>query len=482
MKDTLNMRSSLTFLASSLVLSVSALWPIPSEYTSGDSILWIDNNVKFNYNCDAQVWPERTGWQPIYTDTCDKNENHPFPSPFPFIGDSQEIVNLAVQRTLATIFNQNFVPWKFNPRNSDFEPALENQQYIQSVTLQLNGAESQQSNQSTSPVDESYTLSVPSSGEVTITANSSVGLSYGLTTFSQLFFQHTQGGVYTKLAPVEIYDTPKFQHRGMNMDTARNYFPVSKIKQTLDAMAFTKMNFLHWHITDAQSWPLVIPALPELSNAGAYAPGLVYSPYDLADVMQYGNSLGIETAIEIDMPGHTSSIWFSHPELITSFNSQPYYEHCAEPPCGSLKLNSSAVYSFLNTMFDDLFPRIGQYSSYFHSGGDEVNVNAYLVDDTVQSNDTAILQPLMQKFIDFVHGKIHQAGLTPIVWEEMLLTWNLTLSKDVLVNCWLSDESVAKVVALGHRAIVGNYNNWVSNQHSIQPRSSLYILTKPNST
>lgn len=178
--------------------------------------------------------------------------------------------------------------------------------------------------------------------------------------------------------------------------------------------------------------------------------------------MHYGNMLGIETAIEIDMPGHTSSIWFSHPELITAFNAQPYSTYCAEPPCGSLKLNDSAVYSFLDTMFDDLFPRISEYSAYFHSGGDEVNFNAYLLDDTVKSNDTAVLQPLMQTFIDHVHGKIRAAGLTPIVWEEMLLTYNLTMGSDVMVNCWLSDESVAQTVAKGHRAIVGNYNNWVS--------------------
>ncbi|KAK5103585.1 Glucosamine-6-phosphate isomerase (Glucosamine-6-phosphate deaminase) (GNPDA) (GlcN6P deaminase) [Lithohypha guttulata] len=227
-------------------------------------------------------------------------------------------------------------------------------------------------------------------------------------------------------------------------------------------MAFTKMNRLHWHITDAQSWPLVIPTLPELSDAGAYAPGLVYSPGDLADVLQYGKTLGVETAIEIDMPGHTSSIWFSHPELITAFNTQPYETNCAEPPCGSLKLNSTEVYSFLDTMLDDLLPRVGQYSPYFHSGGDEVNVNAYLLDETVQSNDTAVLQPLMQRFIDHVHGKIREYGLTPLVWEEMLLTWNLSMGHDVLVNCWLSDESVVETVEKGHKAIVGNYNNWVN--------------------
>lgn len=452
------MKSTVAILASLLTPTVLALWPIPSQYTSGDSVLWIDSNVKVEYNCNAKVGSKRLRTQKILADTCLKKGDNPFA-----YNDDQDIVNLAVQRTLTTIFQQNFVPWKFNPRNSDFEPALENQQYINTITLQQNNHSAQGANQWASAVDESYAISVPLSGEVTITANSSIGLSYGLTTFSQLFFQHSKSGVYTKLAPVDVYDAPKFQHRGLNMDTARNFFPTTKIKQTLDAMAFTKMNRLHWHITDAQSWPLVVPAIPELSIAGAYAPGLVYSPWDVADVMQYGNLLGIETAVEIDMPGHTSSIHFSHPELITAFNTQPYSTNCAEPPCGSLKLNSSAVYSFLDTMFDDLFPRLKQYSSYFHSGGDEVNVNAYLLDDTVQSNDTAVLQPLMQKFVDHVHGKIHQAGLTPIVWEEMVLDWNISMSKDVMVNCWLSDESVAQVVSKGYRAIVGNYESWVSS-------------------
>lgn len=450
------MKSSVLFGAS-FASMVLALWPIPSQYTHGDSILWIDNNVQVEYGLQGQVCLETPVWQRSRADMCFVKDNNVFiPS------DTQNIVNTAVDRAFNTIFNQNFVPWKFNPRNSDYEPSQVNQRFVNSIVLLQNEADPTNVTRPSEAVDESYTLSVPTSGQVLITANTSIGLSYGLTTFSQLFFQHSKGGFYTQLAPVNISDAPMFTHRGLNMDTARNYFSVDDVKRTLDAMAFTKMNRLHWHITDAQSWPIVVPSLPELSSTGAYAPGFVYSADDVADIMQYGNSMGIETAIEIDMPGHTSSIWFSHPELVTAFNAQPYSTYCSEPPCGSLKLNSSAVYSFLDTLFNDLFPRVAQYSSFFHSGGDEVNVNAYLLDETVQSNDTAVLQPLMQKFIDFVHGKIRAAGLTPIVWEEMLLTWNLTLGNDVLVNCWLSSDSVAQTVAQGKRAIVGNYNDWVS--------------------
>lgn len=436
-------------LGACFAIPVFALWPIPVQYSSSDSVLWIDGNVEVKYDCEVCLVKRQQ--QRLDTDICFKEV-------------ANAVINTAIQRTFSTLFQSNFVPWKFHPRNTDWEPQPGGQS-INSITLTQNAADPSDITKPTTPIDESYTVSVPISGDVVITANTSIGLSYGLTTFSQLFFQHSQGGVYTTLAPVEIFDTPMFSHRGLNMDTARNYFSTDDIKRTLDAMAFTKMNRLHWHITDAQSWPLEIPSLPELSQAGAYAPGLTYSPAQLADVMAYGNSLGIETAVEIDMPGHTSSIWFSHPELITAFNTQPYDTNCAEPPCGSLKLNSSAVYSFLDTMIEDLLPRIGQYSAYFHSGGDEVNVNAYLLDDTVGSNDTAVLQPLMQTFIDHVHGKIRQYGLTPIVWEEMLLTWNLTMGSDILVNCWLSDQSVADTVAKGHKAIVGNYNNWVSTSN-----------------
>ena len=126
-----------------------------------------------------------------------------------------------------------------------------------------------------------------------------------------------------------------------------------------------------------------------------------------------------------------------------------------------MKLNSSAVETFLDTLFHDLLPRVQPYSAYFHTGGDEVNTNAYLLDDTVRSNDSAIIRPLMQAFVDRNHARVRAAGLTPIVWEEMLIQWNLTLGSDVIVQSWQSDDSMLTTVQQGHKALVGNYQYWV---------------------
>ena len=356
------------------------------------------------------------------------------------------------------------MPWKFHPRNANFEPSTSNKQYISVVNLVQNGTDpANLLSALDGDVDESYSLELTTSGTVTITASTSIGIVRGLTTFSQLFFEHSAGGSYTNLAPVSIQDAPKFAHRGLNMDVARSWFEVSDIKRMIDAVAFSKFNRFHIHATDAQSWPLEIPALPELTEKGAYRKDLKYSPDQIKDIQYYGALLGVQVYIEIDMPGHTSSIAFSHPDLIAAFNVQPDWDtYAAEPPSGTLKLNSTAVPTFLEMLMNDLLPRVKPYTGYFHAGGDEVNVNAYLLDDTVQSNDTAVLQPLMQKFVDRNLDQIRAQGLTPILWEEMLLTWNLTLGDDVLIQSWQSDEAVAQVAGSGHKVIAGNYNYWVS--------------------
>ncbi|KAK5321638.1 Glucosamine-6-phosphate isomerase (Glucosamine-6-phosphate deaminase) (GNPDA) (GlcN6P deaminase) [Exophiala xenobiotica] len=137
------------------------------------------------------------GWRRARADVRFKNESDPLA-----YNASEEIVNIAVERAVITIFEQNFVPWKFNPRNSNYDPDTGNRQHVKSVKLQQNQADPTNGMKASSPTDESYTLSMPTSGDVVITANSSIGLSYGLTTFSQLFFLHSDGGAYTKLAPV----------------------------------------------------------------------------------------------------------------------------------------------------------------------------------------------------------------------------------------------------------------------------------------
>lgn len=131
------------------------------------------------------------------------------------------------------------------------------------------------------------------------------------------------------------------------------------------------------------------------------------------------------------------------------------------------------MYDFLQTLFDDLLPRVSQYTQFFHNGGDEVNVNAFLLDETVLSNSSEVLQPLVQKLMSYVTGLVSAANLQPIVWEEMLLDWNLTLSSagsnctsnknpttGAIIQVWRSSANLLLVLQKGYRVLFGDYDHW----------------------
>jgi hexosaminidase len=233
-------------------------------------------------------------------------------------------------------------------------------------------------------------------------------------------------------------------------------------------MASVKLNKLHLHATDSQAWPLEIPSLPELARNGAYQPGLVWTTQHLESIQTHGISKGVEVILEIDMPGHTASIAHAYPNLITAFNQLDWSTFALEPLSGQLKLNSSQVNSFMDTLFDDLLPRLEPFAGAYHLGGDEVNLPAYLLDDTVKSDDPDVIRPLMQSFMQKIYDKAVDHGLRPLVWEEMILEWHLDFSTGKhgrkgpkpLVQAWRNSTHIASLLEKGFPVIFGDSEHW----------------------
>lgn len=40
------------------------------------------------------------------------------------------------------------------------------------------------------------------------------------------------------------------------MDTVTHFYPISSIKRTIDGLMYNKMNIMHWHIIDDDSFPM----------------------------------------------------------------------------------------------------------------------------------------------------------------------------------------------------------------------------------
>lgn len=171
-----------------------------------------------------------------------------------------------------------------------------------------------------------------------------------------------------RLPAVRIADEPRFQYRGLMLDESRHFFGKAAVKQTLDSMAYLKMNRFHWHLTDSQGWRVEIKKYPRLTEVGGRGRGVVkgaptfYTQEDIRELVAYAAARHIMIVPEIDMPGHATAATKSYPEI--SGGDDP------KRPGFTFNPAKEETYAFLTDVLAELaelFP-----GPYINLGGDEV--------------------------------------------------------------------------------------------------------------
>ncbi|KAL9619156.1 MAG: hypothetical protein Q9204_008324, partial [Flavoplaca sp. TL-2023a] len=240
------------------------------------------------------------------------------------------------------VLNRVYVPRKFYPRGAQFEPVTDDtKHFIERIVIDEDPKTDLGSTERNDR-SEAYTIQISKDGDTLIKIASPLGGLQALETLAQLFFAHStqSAGSYTPYAPLSIRDSPVFEHRGLNLDISRNWISPEDVIRTIEAMAANKLNRLHVHASDAQSWPLEIPSLPDLAIKGAYSHAQIWRTEDLEAVQLHGTHHGVQVFVEIDLPGHTTSIGNAYPSLVTA-KDMPWPEYALQPPSGQLRLNSS---------------------------------------------------------------------------------------------------------------------------------------------
>ncbi|KAL2602784.1 hypothetical protein AAZV13_10G247500 [Glycine max] len=281
-------------------------------------------------------------------------------------------------------------------------------------------------------VDESYNLFVSraqalsGAGQVTIEANTVFGALRGLETFSQLCsFDYTTKTVQIYKAPWSILDKPRFPYRGLMLDTSRHYLPVDVIKQIIESMSYAKLNVLHWHIIDEQSFPLEVPTYPNLWK-GSYTKWERYTVEDAYEIVNFSKMRGINVMAEVDVPGHAASWGIGYPDLWPS-------PSCKEPLDVSKKFTFDVLSGILTDM-RKIFP-----FELFHLGGDEVNTDCWTNTSTVNKwlrNHNMTAKDAYQYFVLKAQNIALTKNWSPVNWEETFNTFPTKLHPRTVVHNW----------------------------------------------
>ena len=296
--------------------------------------------------------------------------------------------------------------------------------------------------------DESYVLEVAASG-ASISAPTDLGALHGLQTFLQLVTVSPDGFV----APaVSIKDTPRFPWRGLMIDAARHFIPLDILRRNIDGMEAVKMNVFHWHLSENQGFRVESRKFPKLHEMGSN--GLYYTQDEIRGLIAYARERGIRVVPEFDLPGHSTAWFVGHPEFASA--PGPFaierkwgvFDPAFDP-------TNEKVYKFLDEFIGEmakLFP-----DHFFHVGGDEVNGKAWdanlKIQEFIRAHDLKGNASLQLYFNKKLQSIVSKHGKSMVGWDEVL---DPTLPKDIVIQSWRGQASLAEAAQQGYRGILSN--------------------------
>jgi hexosaminidase len=297
----------------------------------------------------------------------------------------------------------------------------------------------------TSGGGEGYTLNVTHAG-VQITAQAPVGVQYALETLSQLVtFDFDKSAYVTQPAlPLSIQDKPRFAHRGLLVDSSRHFLSVRSLKRLIRSLSYAKLNRLHWHITDAQSFPIASRIEPSLASKGAWSTRERYTLEDVQDVVSFAKDHGIIVVPEFDMPGHTKSWGNARPDLMALTQDQFNDGNSA-----ALNPSKEETFNLIQSLLVDwLSPTDGKPAFFdsplVHLGTDEVPYKAW-----TKLGDS---KALFSKFVDRATAMAQGLGKDVVLWEEAFKDGKP--SQNAAIQVWLDGNVARQAAEAGHRVIL----------------------------
>jgi len=386
------------------------------------------------------------------------------------ITDAKGVCNAECQTILKDAFNRSITfamnsqrglePWKLSPHPEFSMAPVVNPSLPDSITevnVVLTGlSPAVPLMLAKNTTIEYYELSVDKTGPVMITAHTVWGALHAFETLTQLFEWNGADFVVQRL-PISIQDEPRFAWRGFMVDCARHFIPLPKLRGIVDTLVTFKLNVLHMHLSDAQSFPMEIPDIPSLAQS-AFSPKAVYSTKDMAEFVEYARVRGVMVVPEADIPAHTASWRYADADVTANcFEYLGSLSGVYEENLAALNPASDLTWKTIDTILQH-FSKTFSSSQYTHVGGDEVSstcwehpTQAAEINAFMQSHNLGSYTELESFFDQYSQKSTVASGKVPIVWEDVLQKG--AAQPGTIVHAWRSHDTLVSAVRQGNLAI-----------------------------
>ncbi|MFK0232659.1 family 20 glycosylhydrolase [Streptomyces vinaceus] len=282
---------------------------------------------------------------------------------------------------------------------------------------------------------EGYRLTVGQS--LAVRAATDTGAFYATRTVLQLLRQSSSVPAGTAV------DWPAKAERGLMIDQGRKFFTVDWVEQHIKELAYLKLNYFHFHLSDTFGFRLESSTHPEIVSADHY------SKQDIADLVALGRKYHVTIVPEIDTPGHMNAVLAAHPELRLKNSSG-----AASPDFIDLSLPAS--YTLIKDLVNEYLPLFP--APYWHIGADEY-VTDYAKYPQLLSyarahyGAGATAKDTYYGFVNWADDLVRAAGKTTRMWNDGIKAGDGTVRPHaaILVEYWYSyGLTPEQLAAAGH--------------------------------
>lgn len=287
--------------------------------------------------------------------------------------------------------------------------------------------------------EESYTLSISKKG-VIIKSPGKKGRFWGTRTVLQMLKQSPNA-----LACGTAADFPRYKVRGFMFDVARTPYPISYLKQVINAMAWYKMNDLHLvinnnyifheHYVDKGRDPFkesyaafrLESDVKGKDGTPLTAQDLFYTKKEFIDLVKYAAARGVNIVPEFDTPGHALSFTRVRPDLI--YKGKMSHD---KRRCEMLDAANDETLKFVGGVLDEYLQKDAKYGQAVLGDCPVIHVGA---DEFFGGKED------YRKYADGILKHALKRGYTPRIWGSLSQKSGSTpvVSKGVQMNLWSRD-------------------------------------------